>query len=171
MTNRYYNYDDGILKSGKARPEPIVENFKAIQAAFTQLDADNLDRVFDLLKEVFPSVAEGGAIFSKLWPQVTGAATYSLDMVSYGTHIIPMGLGGDVQIAYEAWPASGTRFATVIFINGGGGVVRWPLAQQWQTSDQLPPALKEVGVDTISVWRDPGIDAALGQEAVFSSGI
>ena len=167
--NNYYNYNDAILPVGVAKAEPIIQNFLAIQAAFSKLGIDDLDRVLDLLKDLFPSLEDGGAIFSKYWPVVTEPVTYNLNMVDYGTHIIPLGFGGDLQITYEAWPEAGTKYATIIFLNAGRGIIRWPINQKWQTRGEIPPIMKENGFDTIAVWRDADILSVLGQDVILSA--
>lgn len=168
-TNSLYNYSGTIQPVGVAKAEPIIQNFLAIQAAFSNLDLDSIDRLLELLRDIFPSLQDGGAIFTKYWPVVTEPVTYSLDMVEYGTHIIPIGAGGDCQIAYSAWPSEGTKFATVIFLNAGLGIVRWPVVQKWQTRGEIPPILKNNGFDTIAIWRDADLLSVLGQDIILSA--
>jgi len=167
--NEYYNYNGLIQPVGVAKAEPIIQNFLEIQAAFAKLDVDSLERLLELLKDIFPSLEDGGAIFSKYWPVVTEPVTYNLNMVDYGTHIIPLGFGGDLQITYEAWPSQGTKFATIIIINGGRGIVRWPLNQLWQTRGGVPPIMKENGFDTIALWRDGQIQSVTEQDIILAA--
>ena len=167
--NEYYNYNGLIQPVGVAKAEPIIQNFLEIQAAFAKLNIDDIERLLDLLKDIFPSLQDGGAIFTKYWPVVTEPVTYSLDMVNYGTHIIPVGAGGDLQIAYEQWPEKGTKYSTVIFLNAGLGVVRWPVTQKWQTRGEIPPILTNNGFDTIAIWRDSDLLSVLGQDVILSA--
>jgi hypothetical protein len=167
--NNYYVYNNGIIPVGVAKAEPIIENFLAIQRAFSELDLDSIERLLELLRDIFPSLEDGGAIFSKYWPVVTTPVTYALNMVDYGTHIIPLGSGGDLQVTFEAWPAKGTKYVTIIFLNAGRGIVRWPVNVKWQTRGELPPVMKENGFDTITIWRDADIQSVLGQNVIFAA--
>jgi hypothetical protein len=167
--NNCYNYSGDIIPVGVAKAEPIIQEFMRIQAAFAKCNADDLERLLELLRDIFPSLEDGGAIFSKYWPVVTTATSYALDMVNYGTHIIPLGPGGDLQITFEQWPDVGTKFGTIIFINGGEGIVRWPINVLWQTRGQIPPIMKETGFDTIALWRDEQIQSFLGQDIILAA--
>lgn len=167
--NAFYTYSGDILPVGVARAEPIITNFLAIQAAFAKLDTDALDRILELLEEIFPSLEDGGAIFSKYWDVVTEPVTYGLSLTDYGTHIIPLGYDGDLTLTLGPWPSQGTKFGTVILGNGGRAIVRWPLNVQWQTRGGIPPVLKENGFDTIVLWRDPFIQTVLGQDVILAA--
>ena len=163
--NECYNYSGSIIPTGVAKAEPIIQEFLRVQRAFAECRPD----VRDALEDIFPSLQDGGAIFSKYWPVVTSPVTYSLDMTDYGTHIIPLGFGGDLQITYESWPAQGTKFATIIIINGGRGIVRWPINQLWQTRGEVPPIMKENGFDTIALWRDSMIQSVTEQDIILAA--
>ena len=163
--NECYNYSGSIIPTGVAKAEPIIQEFLRVQRAFAECRPD----LRQALADIFPSLEDGGAIFSKYWPVVTEPVTYNLNMVDYGTHIIPLGYDGDLQITYEAWPAKGTKFATVIFLNAGRGIVRWPINQKWQTRGQVPPIMKQNGFDTIAIWRDADILSVLGQDVILSA--
>ena len=163
--NECYNYSGSIIPTGVARAEPIIQEFLRVQRAFAECQPD----LRDALEDIFPSLQDGGAIFSKYWDVVTTPVTYSLNMVDYGTHIIPLGPGGDLQVAFESWPTQGTKFATIIFINGGEGIVRWPINVLWQTRGQIPPIMKETGFDTIALWRDAEIQSFLGQDVILAA--
>jgi hypothetical protein len=166
--NPWYVYNDAIIPVGVAKPEPIIQNFLAIQRAFSMLDLESLDRLKDLLKELFPSLQDC-SIFTKYWPVVVSPVSYALNMVDYGTHIIPLGYDGDLQVTFEAWPSKGTKFVTIIFINGGRGIVRWPHNVLWQTRGLIPPIMKENGFDTIVLWRDAEIQSVLGQDVILAA--
>jgi hypothetical protein len=168
-SSNLYTYNGAITPAGTARAEPIIQQFLAIESAFKKLDAEDLQRLMDMLRDIFPSLADGGAIFTKYWPVVTAPAIYTLDMGLYGTHIIPLGANGDCTINYTNWPAKGTKFAMVIIINGGLGIVRWPVSTLWQTRGNVPPILKENGFDTIALWRDSDVMSFQGNNVVLAA--
>lgn len=167
--NNCYNYSGDIIPVGVAKAEPIIQEFMRVQAAFAKCNADDLERLLELLRDIFPSLEDGGAIFSKYWPVVVSPVSYAMNMVDYGTHIVPLGYDGDLQVTFEAWPATGTKFATIIFINGGRGIVRWPVNVLWQTRGNIPPVFKENGFDTIVLWRDSQIQSVLGQDIILAA--
>jgi hypothetical protein len=167
--NEFYTYNGAITPVGTARAEPIIQQFLAIEAAFSRLDTDSLDRLLDMIRNIFPSLGDGGSIFTKYHPVVTSPVAYTLDMGMYGTHIIPVGAGGDCTIVYANWPLQGTKFATVLIINGGLGIVRWPVSTLWQTRGNVPPVLKENGFDTIALWRDSAVMSFQGNNVVLAA--
>jgi hypothetical protein len=166
--NTLYNYDNGIIPTGLAKAPPIIQNLRAIEAAFAKLDVDDLQRILDLLREIFPSLQDGGAIFTKYWPMVTSPVTYQLNIADHGTHIIPLGSGGDLTLEFTDWPAEGTKFATIILLAGANGVVRFPSTVLWQTRGGVPPILKNTA-DTIVIWRDAQYQSVIGNDVVFAA--
>lgn len=166
--NTLYNYDDSIVPVGVAYANPIIKNLRAIEDAFSKLDVDELQRVLDLLREIFPSLQDGGAIFTKYWPTVTEPVTYQLNIEDHGTHIIPLGSGGDLTLEFTGWPSEGTKFATIIILAGANGVVRFPSTVLWQTRGGVPPILKNTA-DTIVIWRDAQYESVVGNDVVFAA--
>ena len=130
----------------------------------------DMDMLMNALRNLFMDFGtNGGAIFTKYWPLVTGPQYPRLDMVDYGTHVMTVGAGGDVHLAFDRWPEAGTKFVTLILHNGGFGTIRWPENIQWQTRGRIAPVLKDNGTDTIILWRDAEYLSAAGNDVVMAA--
>ncbi len=165
-----YNYDDTIPRQGLALPTPIIQQFRKIEDAFDRMDSEALKAYIDALKEMFPDFGtNGGAIFTLYHPVATTAVAIDLDFVTYGTHIIPVGSGGDVTLNFDVWPPDGTKYVTLLFHNAGKGVIRWPATMLWQTRGNVAPVMKENGTDTIVLWRDANYSSVTGADVVFGA--
>jgi len=165
-----YNYDGTIPRQGLALPEPIIQQFRKIEQAFNEMDSEALQAYIDALKEMFPDFGtNGGAIFTNYWPLATSAVSLDLDFVDFGTHIIPVGAGGDVTLNFDRWPPNGTKYVTLMFHNAGKGVIRWPATLLWQTRGNVAPVMKENGTDTIVLWRDANYLSVTGANVVFAA--
>jgi len=165
-----YNYDNTIPRRGLALPAPIIQQFRKIERAFDEMDSGALLAYIDALKEMFPDFGtNGGALFTLYWPVATSAVSLDLDFVNYGTHIIPVGAGGDVTLNFDAWPPAGTKYVTLLFHNAGKGVIRWPATLLWQTRGNVAPVMKVNGTDTIVLWRDADYSSVTGANVVFAA--
>lgn len=170
MSNEFYNYPANIPQQGVAKPLPIIDNFRAIERAFDLLGESNIEAMLQMLREVFPDFGtNGGAIFTQYWPVATSAAVYDLDFVDFGTHILPVGAGGDLTLNFDRWPANGTKYVTLLFHNAGKGIIRWPSTILWQTRGNVAPVMKENGTDTIVLWRDADYSSVTGANVVFAA--
>jgi len=130
----------------------------------------DMDMLMQALRNLFMDFGtNGGAIFTKYWPVATSPVFPRMDFVDYGTHVLPVGAGGDVTIYFERWPEAGTKFVTIMIHNGGRGVIRWPGTMLWQTRGNVPPVLKENGTDTVVLWRDAEYRSATDSEVVLAA--
>lgn len=165
-----YIYPGDIPREGIATPTPIIENFRRIEEAFRRLDLSGIEAYLSALREMFPDFGtNGGAIFTLYWPVASSAVSIDLDFVDYGTHIIPVGAGGDVTLNFDRWPPDGTKYVTLMFHNAGRGVIRWPATVFWQTRGNVPPVMKENGTDTVVLWRDANYQSVTGADVVFAA--